>query len=133
MHRPPRLLLQEHIQHRLELSLHPCCLKDANCLVGSFVEYRVSQDNEDLLWKPAADFLNHRMEGPARLAGRVEELDQRDWSVLRAETGRMGANQKGRVHGRGSCGGRNRLSLTATGQHDGSAGKGGKPESRSSD
>ncbi len=131
--RPGRLLLQQSVEHLFELALHPRHFQDARSFVRPFVEQGIAHHHAHLRRELAADFPDNRMEGPAGLAGRVEELDQRDPCIGGAKDRGMRADEKRLIHRRRYGCRRLRFGLAAAGEEHGTAAEGDKTKGGGSD
>ena len=81
---PFRLRGQNCLQHRFEDSLHARGLKYPHGFFGPLVKRRVSENEAHILGMRGQDLLHGRIEGAAGFAGRIEELDDGDRCIGRA-------------------------------------------------
>ncbi|CUX68346.1 hypothetical protein AGR5A_pb0011 [Agrobacterium genomosp. 5 str. CFBP 6626] len=90
---PDRLLIQYGLENRLEAVLLAGGFEYPYGIVGSLMEGRVAQDETDIGSRLRHHLLDDRIEGPAGLAGRIEELDDGDGSGHRSHDRRMHPDQ----------------------------------------
>ena len=106
MLRPGWLRGEQRLEHRFEQVLATRRLEQADHGVGAVVEGRVAHHDAHLVGVLAADVGEHRVEGAARLAGGIKELDDRDRCVLGTEHRGVGADQGAAGRRGGDDGGR---------------------------
>ena len=86
---PFGLVRQQELENGHEFLLAAGRLEDADGDVGSFVEGRVPEDEPDFVREGGHDLLDDRIERPARLAGRIEELHDGDRGLGRPDDRRV--------------------------------------------
>lgn len=105
MHRPFGLAFEQDIQGRFEAILPPCGLEDAHYLVRTFVQWRIAEHQAQIVRVPFQHLVEDGVEGTARLAGRIEELNERHRRVGVPDDRRMRAHELVAAGGQGAASG----------------------------